>query len=171
MSRLGRNLTTGSPDFECGGSKCVRYGSYPSLLATTAPLARSALLAELAARILRISVSHPVRVAIDGVDGSGKTTLANELIEPIKGHGREVIRASIDGFHRPRKERLRRGEYSPEGYYYDSFDYEAIWSNVLRPLGPGGNRAFRPAVFDYRRDDAVAVAPYVATADAVLVFY
>lgn len=29
--------------------------------------------------------------------------------------GREVIRASTDGFHFPRAQRYRRGRYSPEG--------------------------------------------------------
>jgi uridine kinase len=43
-----------------------------------------------------------VRVAIDGVDGAGKTTFANELAEVVGGLGRPVIRASVDGFHNPR---------------------------------------------------------------------
>ena len=39
---------------------------------------------------------HP-RVAIDGVDGAGKTTLPDELAPVIEGAGRGVVRASIDG--------------------------------------------------------------------------
>ena len=48
---------------------------------------RSDLIQGLAEIILRISKSHPVRVAIDGVDAAGKTTLADELnrASPRKG--------------------------------------------------------------------------------------
>jgi uridine kinase len=67
-----------------------------------------------------------VRVAIDGVDAAGKTTLADELAVHLQAHGRQVVRGSIDGFLRPRVERYRRGSESPEGYYHDSFDHEAV---------------------------------------------
>jgi len=40
---------------------------------------RSALIAGLAERIAGIACPHPVRVGTDGVDGVGKTRLADEL--------------------------------------------------------------------------------------------
>jgi uridine kinase len=70
---------------------------------------RSACIQELAAAIIAGQRDHPVRVAIDGVDGSGKTTLADELVDLIHSAGREVIRASVDGFHNPRDVRYARG--------------------------------------------------------------
>src|SRR5687768_8892138 len=82
---------------------------------------RPALLEALADRIAAVVRPHPLRVAIDGVDGVGKTTLANELVDPLRRRGRPVIRASIDGFHNPRSVRYRLGRSSPEGYYKDSF--------------------------------------------------
>ena len=84
------------------------------------------MLEKLATRIVAFPATHPVRVAIDGIDASGKTTLANELTVSLQATGRPVIRASIDGFHRPRSERYRRGPTSPEGYYFDAFDYVAL---------------------------------------------
>jgi hypothetical protein len=42
---------------------------------TTATAVRAALLATLAADIAALGPGHPVRVAIDGVDAAGKTTL------------------------------------------------------------------------------------------------
>jgi hypothetical protein len=59
---------------------------------------RDAILGELCARIVALHFSHPTRVAIDGPDAAGKTTLANELALVIAAMGRTVIRASIDGF-------------------------------------------------------------------------
>jgi uridine kinase len=100
---------------------------------------------------------RPLLVAVDGPDAAGKTTLADELAEHLRGRREEVIRVGIDGFHRPRTVRLRRGSLSPEGYYHDSFDYDAVRRVVLGPLGPGGDRRYRTGVFDYRTDQRVSL--------------
>jgi uridine kinase len=83
------------------------------------------MLDQLANRLMTLQIQHPVRVAVDGVDAAGKTTLADELAALLIQRDRPVIRASIDGFHRPRAERHRQGATSPQGYYTDSFDYDA----------------------------------------------
>src|SRR6185295_6981968 len=101
-------------------------------------MSRLQFLQELAHRIDRIKRSHPIRVAIDGVDAAGKTTLAEELVPLIESHGRPVIRASIDAFHNPALIRYQRGTDSPEGYYHDSFNYRALVELLLVPLGPEG---------------------------------
>jgi uridine kinase len=133
-------------------------------------MTRAELLELLADRIQSIVLPHPVRVAIDGVDGAGKTTLANELVAPLQRRGLPVIRGSIDGFHNPRHVRYRRGRGSPEGYFRDSFDHDAVVVNLLSPLGPDGSRRYRHAVFNYRTDSAVNVPIETAAHDAVLVF-
>jgi uridine kinase len=130
---------------------------------------RSRILEELSARILALRREHPVRVAVDGVDASGKTVLADELAARISARGRPVIRASIDGFHHPDAVRHRRGD-SPAGYFEDSFNYEALVRELLSPLGPGGSRWYRRAVFDYRTDRPVSSTEGKAQPDAVLLF-
>jgi uridine kinase len=124
----------------------------------------------LAERITAIARPHPVRVAIDGVDAAGTTTLADALKEPIEACGLAVIRASIDDFHRPREERYRQGEESPQGYYDDSFEYEAVRDLLLAPLGPGGNRRYVKAVFDFKANIPRITAPRLAPRNAVLLF-
>jgi uridine kinase len=114
------------------------------------------VLEQLAQLIAAVRLEHPVRVGVDGPDAVGKTTLADRLVAPLEASGRSVVRASVDGFHRPRAERYRRGELSPEGYYLDSFDYEAVRRELLDPLGPGGGRLCRTAVFDFRSDTPVS---------------
>jgi uridine kinase len=131
---------------------------------------RSQLLEVLVQRIVHIERPHPVRVAIDGVDAAGKTTLAEELVTPLQACGRPVIRASIDGFHHPARLRYQRGTTSPEGYYHDSFNCQALIECLLAPLGQGGSRRYRTAVFDFRTDTAVQSPPRVAEAHAVLLF-
>jgi uridine kinase len=131
---------------------------------------RERCLDALAGAILAIDRPHPVRVAIDGPDAAGKTTLADELADVVAAAGRPVIRASIDGFHRSRAERMVRGPESPEGYFRESFDYSALRSALIDPLGPGGDRRFRRRVFDFRTDEALVAPVETAAADAVLLF-
>ncbi|HKP93729.1 MAG TPA: hypothetical protein VJS88_07515 [Chthoniobacterales bacterium] len=124
----------------------------------------------LSASLARIHLGHPVRIGIDGVDASGKTRLADELVAPLAAQGRSVIRASIDGFHRPRAERYKLGRQSPEGYYRDSFQLDLVVRDLLAPLGPGGSRRIKRAIFDYRVDAAVDLPAEEVTADAILLF-
>ncbi len=133
-------------------------------------MSRPALVERMAGLIDAVQCSHPVRVAIDGPDAAGKTTLADELASALRVRGRTVIRASIDGFHRPRADRYRRGEDSAQGYYEDSFDQAALRRELLDPLGPGGTRNYRRVVFDFRLDAPQAAPSAIAPGDAVLIF-
>jgi len=128
------------------------------------------MLDQLSNRLMALEVQHPLRVAIDGVDASGKTTLADELAAFLIKRGRPVIRASVDGFHQSRAERHRQGANSPEGYYADSFDYDSVRKVLLEPLGPRGNRIYRRMVFDYRTDTPSMTEEEQAPEDAILLF-
>lgn len=159
-------------DRECSDQRLPR-GRIPERRPGAAALStttRAEILEQLAASIAAVRLDHPTRVAIDGVDGSGKTTLADELVKPLRRAGREVIRASVDGFHHPRAVRYTRGPDSPEGYYLDSFDYATLKRELLEPLGPTGDARFRTAAFDYRVDRPVESPRRVAARDAVLLF-
>lgn len=110
-------------------------------------------LLEAVAHRLTVQEATPVlRVAIDGVDGAGKTTFADELESALQKLGRRVLRVGVDGFHRSRKERYRRGRDSPEGFYRDSYDYPALIREVMNPLSPGGSLRCRHQVFDVQAD-------------------
>jgi uridine kinase len=128
------------------------------------------LLADLAARIIALPDDAPRVVGVDGVDGVGKTSFAEGLVAVLRGAGVLAVRVSLDGFHRPRAERYRRGRFSPEGYYRDSFDYRAFRAAVVEPLRPGGGGLVRTAAFDVRADRPVPgdTVP-VAAGDVVVV--
>src|SRR5580693_5597821 len=104
---------------------------------------RDELLSRLAEAVGSVTTAHPTRVAVDGPPAAGKTTLADELAGLLRLQGRTVIRASVEGFLFPRSHRYRRGEYSGEACYHDSFDYDALHRVLLDPLGPGGDRRFQ----------------------------
>lgn len=131
---------------------------------------RDELLGRLADAVGSVSVAHPTRVAIDGPPAAGKTTLADELAVVLRARGREVIRASIESFLLPRAQRYRRGEYSPEGCYHDSFDLDAMHRVLLDPLGPDGDRRYQQAVYDKPTDSPLTPPVLIAPADAVLLF-
>jgi uridine kinase len=132
--------------------------------------ARDELLSRLAEAVGSVPVAHPTRVAIDGPPAAGKTTLADELAVVLRAQGRDVIRATIEDFLTPRSQRYRRGEDSAEGCYRDSFDFDALHRVLLDPLGPGGDRRFRGAVYDKVTDTALSGPVAAAPADAVLLF-
>ena len=129
---------------------------------------RSELLTQLSGSILRIKIGHPLRVAVDGVDASGKTFLANELEQILKKSGRQTIRVSLDAFHNPREIRYKKGRNSPEGYYADSFNNKAVIESVLKPLGPKGDFRYQREGFDYKTNREIASPTGKADRGAIL---
>jgi uridine kinase len=119
--------------------------------------------------VLNTKRHHPVRIGIDGVDASGKTTLANSLADYLKSQKIDVIRASIDGFHNPKSIRYKKGRNSPEGYYKDSFNNQAIIDNLLAPLGENGNLQYKKAIFDFKTDSEVVLPVEAAKKDSILI--
>ncbi|MQY09971.1 hypothetical protein SRB5_00750 [Streptomyces sp. RB5] len=131
---------------------------------------RGELIARLVEAVGSVTVPHPLRVAIDGPPASGKTTLADELAAVLRARDRHVIRACVDYFLLPRERRYRRGRYSAEGCYSDAHDRAALCRVLLDPLGPGGDRRFRHAVFDGGTDTPLSLPVATAPEDAVLLF-
>lgn len=99
---------------------------------------RRALLADIAQRILSYGPER-VRVGIDGLTASGKTTFGHELAQRITEAGRPVLRACLDDFKRPWSERHLYDRESGEGYYRNAFDCERMHELLLDPCAPGGS--------------------------------
>ena len=131
--------------------------------------AHASLLSSLAAAIVALHPERIVRVAIDGVDGAGKTTLADGLVPAVAARGRPIIRASVDGFHHPRAVRYARGRHSPDGFYLDSYDYAAFRKLLLDPLSPGGSGRYVAENFDHRIDATVGADVRQASSTAALI--
>ena len=76
---------------------------------------------------------------IDGLTAAGKTSFGHELAQQISARGRLVLRASLDDFKRPWRDRHLYDRESGEGYYRNAFDYEALTRLLLQPAGPDGS--------------------------------
>jgi uridine kinase len=131
---------------------------------------RSELVSKIANRILDLPSENVTRVAIDGVDGAGKTHFADELASCLQGQGRPIIRASVDAFHNPRSVRYSQGSSSPEGFYRNSYNYPLLKRLLLDPLSSGGSRRFKKAAFDHRLDSPVDAPQEEAASSAILLF-
>jgi uridine kinase len=96
------------------------------------------VLEKVAARILRAGVGR-LRVAIDGPTAAGKTSFGHELAEKISSAGRPVLRASLDDFKKPWRNRHLYDRESGEGYYRNAFDYETVTRLLLEPASAAGS--------------------------------
>ncbi|WP_164201695.1 uridine kinase [[Micrococcus luteus] ATCC 49442] len=128
--------------------------------------ARTLVLRSLATELLSEGTGRRL-IAVDGVDGSGKSTFATDLAAVI--HAVTVIVIHADDFLNLRAVRHRRGRDSPEGFWLDTYDYEALHRDVLVPLGRGGNGCYRPAAFDHRQDVRLSPPPLQAPQNAVVI--
>ena len=127
------------------------------------------VLEALAADILHNYGRGRVIVAVDGVDGAGKSLFAASLVETLEKAGHAAVHASIDGFHRPRDERYTQGKDSARGFYEDSYDYATFRRILIDPFRQAVTGAFVLENFDYVADAPVEPKWITAPDDAVLV--
>lgn len=108
-------------------------------------------------------------IGVDGVDGAGKTTFANELAGLLRESGLEVIRISMDHYLNPQSKRYAQGRSSAKGFFEDSYDYERFSNEVLEPLGHGGSGRYRTAAYDLNSESEVHSPWRVAPDHAVVI--
>ncbi|WP_045198512.1 hypothetical protein [Rhodococcus sp. B7740] len=119
--------------------------------------------------VLSHAPGHPLRVAIDGVTASGKSTCARWLVDAVAAHGRPSLHVTMDGFHHRRAHRYRQGRASALGYYRDAYDFDALRTHVLIPLGPDGSGEIRRRIIDLASDEPVEDPPEPVPTDAIVV--
>ncbi len=115
-------------------------------------LSKSEVIDGLAAEILHNYGKGRAIIAVDGLDGAGKTRFADALAARLGVGHRAVFRASIDDFHQSRARRYARGKESPEGFYRDSYDYPTFKRVLTEPFRTGWIGSFNLKAFDLKRD-------------------
>ncbi|KAK5659292.1 hypothetical protein OQA88_1385 [Cercophora sp. LCS_1] len=139
----------------------------PHLLLPGGTHERSAVLAELASTLSILRPGQRLLVGIDGVDGAGKSTFADELALRVQD-SRPIMRISLDDFHNPRDIRYQRGRGSPEGFWLDSYNFEQFKDYVLKPL-TSGSKTIRDRGHVLETDETVDPEPVNAATSAVVI--
>ena len=121
----------------------------------------------LAANILDTVGPGRRMVAIDGVDGSGKTSFAANLVHAITT--RPVVLIHVDDFLNPSSIRHAKGRCSPEGFWKDTYDYDALRQRVLAPLGRNGDGWYVPVAHNGGAEGTASAMAREAPAEAVVV--
>lgn len=123
---------------------------------------------QIAQWILERKKAGPFLAAIDGVDASGKTTLADAVAAGLHAQGKNAVRVSIDHFHNPAAIRARRGALSPEGFFYDSFDLEALQACVIQPVRENRG-SILSGIYDDTHKSRLAPDPIPVTDDLLVI--
>ena len=133
------------------------------------PTPRIEFLRELVGEIAHNYGHGRVIVAIDGIDGAGKTSFGDDLAAVFREAGHDAFRASMEDFHRSRAERYRDGRESPESFYRDSFDYGTFRRVLIDPFRMAGSTGFQTAAWDVRRDAPTLTRWITGQPDGVLI--
>lgn len=129
----------------------------------------SSALDEIAATAVRLTPTARALIGIDGEDGSGKTMFARNLARQAARSGRPTVIVHLDDFLNPSAVRHARGRSSPDGFWLDTYNYDAFRSGVLAPLMPGGNGRYRARSYDPRVDRTVLSSPMPSPQDALII--
>lgn len=131
---------------------------------------RTALIREVAMRIDSLGESR-LRVCVDGLTASGKTSFGHELAAALRELGRTTLRASLDDFKKPWADARLHGydRTSGEGYYRNAFDFESTRKFLLEPMGRTESGVVALCSVDPLTQVNHQAQTVLAPADAVLV--
>jgi len=90
-------------------------------------------------------------IAIDGIGASGKSSLAAQIATLIQG--RPVVVLHADDYFNPSAIRHARGRQSPDGFWLDAYNYDALIHWGLRSVKATG--AYCEGSLDHARDQTV----------------
>jgi len=110
----------------------------------------------------------PLRVAVNGIEGSGKTTFAEHLTAYLARNRFTARHIPIDGFHNPRAVRYRQGRDSADGYYEDAYDETAFAQKVLH-ASRDDPPVITPAIHDLDTDRTLDVKPIRIATDTIII--
>lgn len=109
-------------------------------------------------------------VGINGIDCSGKTTLATKIKKELdrKGYKNQLI--SIDDFHMPKSYRYKGGECSPDNYYNNSFNLSKIAEEIFIPISNGKVIKKKLKLLDLYTDKHTVVRPFDIDRETIVLF-
>lgn len=131
---------------------------------------RSKLILTICEKIMINANNDIFLVGIDGLDGSGKSYIGDEISRTLIDKGISVIRSSTDYFHNPRNVRYKLGKGSPKGYFEDSFNYPKLKELLLNTLKKSNSKFCRTKYFNHKTDSVVNENPIEIKNNSILIF-
>ncbi|MBI4407946.1 MAG: hypothetical protein HY565_05615 [Candidatus Kerfeldbacteria bacterium] len=128
-------------------------------------------LLELLAKQIETLQNHrnsPLRVAVNGIEGSGKTTFSVQLVDYLNSHGYKAVHVTIDGYHNPKTKRYEQGRDSAQGYYEDAYNEAAFVENVL-VRSQQSKASYIPTIHDLETDQSVDEVTIPIQSNTILV--
>lgn len=121
-------------------------------------------------RILSIAdrKTKPIRIAINGIEGTGKTIFAGKLTEYLNTENINAIQVSIDGYHFNKEVRYQQGRDSAKGYYEDSYDENTFAEKVLKS-SQSETPTITKAIHDLATDEYLTLIPTKIDNNTVLI--
>jgi uridine kinase len=100
---------------------------------------RAMLIGAVAGWITQLGTGR-LRVAVDGLTGSGKTSFGHELAAALRRLGRATMRASMDDFKHPWQHARDHGydRISGAGHYRNAYDFGSA-RELLASTGPSSH--------------------------------
>src|SRR4051794_28669283 len=78
-------------------------------------------------------VDRAMLVAISGIDGSGKTTVATPVVEALQATGLNAALIGLDPWHTPPSDRF--DERDPAGNFYRrAYRWDELFGRLVEPL-------------------------------------
>ena len=102
--------------------------------------------------------NKPIRIAINGIEGTGKTVFAINLSKYLTQSNINATHISIDGFHNNKEYRYRQGRNSYKGYYEDSYN-EIEFVNKVLISSQSNPQNYVEAIHDLETDEYLNLKP------------
>jgi uridine kinase len=72
-------------------------------------------------------------VAISGIDGSGKSTIARQIVERLKVQGLNAVSIGLDTWHHPPEQRFNK-DAPAQHFYHHAFRFDELFNILINPL-------------------------------------
>jgi len=95
--------------------------------------------------------------------------MANNVHKILLNNNKNALRVSIDKFHNPKEIRLQKGELSPEGYFYDSFNLNKIFEYIINPIKNNGEYIIT-GIYDYKVEKEIMFEKIKIENDLIILF-
>ncbi len=118
----------------------------------------------------RKSHEVPFVVGINGIDGSGKTSIASKFAGFLEDQARSVQVLHIDDFHNPKAIRYAGDKPEPAKYFHQSFNLQALIDEVFVPLKTRKQLQKTLSLLDLETDQFDLERTYSIIPETIVVF-